>query len=212
MSMDAVRAAVVDVGVVAVIREHATASALAVARSAIAGGIRAIEVTCTTPDAPSVIRTLCNETAAMTVSIGAGSVFSIDDADRVIDAGATFVVSPTLTLDVLSHAKQRQTAAIPGGFTPTELITASLAGAPIVKLFPAGVLGPAFLRDLRATRPRLDVMPTGGIALDGVTGWIRAGAVAIGVGSALRGASDAETTTNAQRWCAAVRRAREIIA
>jgi 2-dehydro-3-deoxyphosphogluconate aldolase/(4S)-4-hydroxy-2-oxoglutarate aldolase len=106
-------------------------------------------------------------------------------ARAVIDAGAQFVVSPVFRRDVIDACHERDVAVAPGCFSPTEIFDAHEYGADIVKVFPATALGPAYLKDLRAPMPQLRLMPTGGVTLDNAGDWIRAGAVAVGVGSAL---------------------------
>ena len=105
--------------------------------------------------------------------------------NRVIDAGARFLVSPALSLEVIEAAHQRDVPILPGCFSPTEILTAWNAGADIVKLFPATALGPTYIRDLHGPLPHVKVMPTGGVSIDNAAEWIRAGAAAVSVGSAL---------------------------
>ena len=106
-------------------------------------------------------------------------------ARAVIDAGARYVVSPVFRRDVLAACHERDVPAMPGCFSPTEILDAHDAGADVVKVFPATTLGPQFIKDIRAPMPQLRLMPTGGVTLDNAGDWIRAGAVAVGVGSAL---------------------------
>ncbi|WP_420454331.1 bifunctional 4-hydroxy-2-oxoglutarate aldolase/2-dehydro-3-deoxy-phosphogluconate aldolase [Rubrivirga sp.] len=111
------------------------------------------------------------------VLVGAGSVTDVAAARTAIEAGARYVVSPVF--------KREVAAAMPGCFTPTEILTAWEAGADVVKVFPAGALGPGFIPGLSAPLPHLRLMPTGGVSLDNATEWLRAGAVAVGAGSSL---------------------------
>src|SRR5262249_9987917 len=148
------------------------------------GGIRALEVTMTVPGAVDLIRSLA-PTLPDGFVLGAGTVLDADTAVRVIDAGARFVVSPVFRRAVIAACRERGAAALPGCFTPTEILDAWDSGADIVKGFPATTLGPGFFKDLRGPLPHVKLMPTGGVTLDNAGDWIRAGAVAVGVGTAL---------------------------
>jgi len=134
--------------------------------------------------------------------------------DRVIDAGAKFVVSPVFRPAVIEACHQRDVPACPGCFSPTEILAAWELGADIVKVFPATSLGPGYIKDLRGPFPAIKVMPTGGVSRENAADWIRAGAVAIGVGSALVDAKAVAArqfdaiTANARAFTAAVRGAR----
>jgi 2-dehydro-3-deoxyphosphogluconate aldolase/(4S)-4-hydroxy-2-oxoglutarate aldolase len=132
-------------------------------------------------------------------------------ARKVIDAGAQFVVSPTLEPDVARVCQERKIHCIPGAFTPTEILEAWRTGAPLVKLFPAAGLGPGFVRDLLAPLPFLRIVPSGGVTLERVGEWIHAGAAAVSVGSALLGAPPNELSTRARAFVAEVRAARQSI-
>jgi 2-dehydro-3-deoxyphosphogluconate aldolase/(4S)-4-hydroxy-2-oxoglutarate aldolase len=138
-----------------------------------------------------------------------------DTADRVIDAGAKFLVSPVLRVPLIELARRRGVPIMPGCFSPTEILAAWEAGADIVKVFPATALGPGFLKDVHGPLPQVKLMPTGGVTVDNAGDWIRAGAVAVGVGSALLDSAAiasgdlAKITENAQRIIANVRRSRE---
>ncbi len=171
-------------GIVAVIRVkdpdkvHAIASALA------AGGVRALELTMTVPRAVDLIRELAPD-MPVGFLLGAGTVTDAATARRVIDAGATFVVGPVFRPDVIQACHERDVPAIPGCFSPTEIFTAYEAGADIIKVFPATALGPQYIKDVRAPLPQIRLMPTGGVTVENAGDWIRAGAVAVGLGSAL---------------------------
>jgi len=146
--------------------------------------------------------------------LGAGTVVDPDTARAVIEAGARFVVSPVFRPDVVTECHKRGAAAAPGCFTPTEILDAHDLGADVVKLFPATALGPQFIKDIRAPLPQLKLMPTGGVSLDNAGDWIRAGAVAVGAGSALLDARAIEEgrldviAANARRIVASVAAAR----
>jgi 2-dehydro-3-deoxyphosphogluconate aldolase/(4S)-4-hydroxy-2-oxoglutarate aldolase len=117
--------------------------------------------------------------------MGAGTVLDGPTAKACIDAGASFIVSPVLRRDVLTACRAQDVPAMPGCFSPTEILDAWESGADIVKVFPAATLGPSFLRDLHGPLPQLKLMPTGGMTVENAADWIRAGAVAVGIGSAL---------------------------
>jgi len=210
---DVVRA-IEDLGVVAVIRMRDAAKLRAVIDALAAGGVRAIEITMTVPDAVSLIRTLA-PALPPGILLGAGTVTDAATAHAVIDAGAQFVVSPVFRRDVVTACHERGVAAAPGCFTPTEILDAHDFGADVVKVFPATALGPQFIKDIRAPMPQLKLMPTGGVSLDNAGDWIRAGAVAVGAGSALVDATAIADgrldviTANAARIVASVAAARQ---
>jgi 2-dehydro-3-deoxyphosphogluconate aldolase/(4S)-4-hydroxy-2-oxoglutarate aldolase len=180
----AVTAQIEALGVVAVIRLKDPGKLRAVVDAMAEGGVRALEVTMTVPGAVDLIRALAPSLPAGFL-IGAGTVTDVATARAVIDAGATFVVGPVFRPEVIAACHERDVAAIPGCFSPTEIFAAHECGADIVKVFPATMLGPQFLKDVRAPLPQVKLMPTGGVTLDNAGDWIRAGAVAVGLGSAL---------------------------
>jgi 2-dehydro-3-deoxyphosphogluconate aldolase/(4S)-4-hydroxy-2-oxoglutarate aldolase len=208
-----VTAQIESLGVVAVIRLKDPAKLRAAVDAMAAGGVRALEVTMTVPNAVEMIRELA-PTLPEGFLLGAGTVIDAATARAVIDAGASFVVGPVLRPDVIAACHDRDVPAMPGCFSPTEILTAYECGADIVKVFPATALGPQFLRDIRAPMPQLKLMPTGGVTLDNAGDWIRAGAVAVGVGSALvdtKAIGDGRfdvITDNARRVVASVAAAR----
>lgn len=202
-----------DLGIVAVIRLQEPGKLHAVVDAIAAGGVRALEVTMTVPGAVDLIRALA-PTLPPGFLLGAGTVLDPRTAAAVIDAGAQFVVSPVFRPPVIEACHARDVAAMPGCFTPTEILAAWDAGADIVKVFPATALGPAFFKDIRGPLPQVKLMPTGGVTIENAGEWIRAGAVAVGVGTALldakaiaAGAYDV-LRTNAERIVANVRNAR----
>jgi 2-dehydro-3-deoxyphosphogluconate aldolase/(4S)-4-hydroxy-2-oxoglutarate aldolase len=205
--------AIEEVGVVAVVRLPDAARALDVASALVAGGVTAIEITMTVPDAVALIATLAR-TAPPEVIVGAGTVLDANAARAVLEAGAAFVVSPVFKPEVVAVCRKADRAVMPGCFTPTEILRAWEAGADVVKVFPATSLGPTFFSDLLAPLPGLKLMPTGGVTRDNAGAWIRAGAVAIGAGSALvdravvRDGRFADITMNARAFVAAVADAR----
>lgn len=179
-----VLAAVQDTGVVAVIRLPDAGAIRDVAHALAAGGVRAIEVTMTVPGAVPMIAQLAT-TLPEDCLVGAGTVMNVETARNVIDAGASFVVSPIFRPDVIEACQFAQVAVMPGCFSPTEIHAAWAAGADIIKVFPATALGATYFKDLRGPMPELRLMPTGGVTLENAGSWIRAGAVALGVGTAL---------------------------
>jgi len=171
-------------GVVAVIRLRDPGKVRAVADALMAGGVRVLEVTMTVPGAVELIRDLARSLPEGFL-LGAGTVTDAATAHAVIDAGAAFVVGPVFRPDVVTACHEHDVPAIPGCFSPTEILDAHDQGADIIKVFPATMLGPQFVRDVRAPLPQVKLMPTGGVTLENAGDWIRAGAVAIGIGSAL---------------------------
>lgn len=149
-------------------------------------GITTLELPLTSPGALQAI-TSTVEDVGERAWVGAGTVRTVDDARRAIDAGARFLVSPALSIPVMEHALAADVAMLPGVMTPTEIETAQAAGARIVKLFPAQTLEPSYLRHLRVPFPDLEVVPTAGVGTEDVAAWLAAGAVALGVGSPLTG-------------------------
>jgi 2-dehydro-3-deoxyphosphogluconate aldolase/(4S)-4-hydroxy-2-oxoglutarate aldolase len=217
MTTTSSRAAMVDrieqAGVVAVIRLKDPAGLRSVVDALSEGGIRALEVTMTVPGAIELIRQLA-ATLPPDCILGAGTVLDAETARRVIDAGAQFVVSPVFRLETILACHEHGAASMPGCFTPTEILNAWDGGADVVKVFPATALGPGFFKDVRGPLPQVKLMPTGGVTLDNAGEWIRAGAVAVGVGTALLdgtaiAAGDYATLkANAERIVASVRAAR----
>jgi len=214
LSRHDITAAIERLGVVAVIRLQDPARLRGVIDALAAGGIRALEVTMTVPGAIELIAEVA-PTLSADFLLGAGTVLDAGTARRAIDAGAQFVVSPVYRREVLEEAHRMERPAMPGCFSPTEILDAWNAGADIVKVFPATSLGPAFFRDVRGPLPQVKLMPTGGVSVENADEWIRAGAVAVGVGSALLDAKAiaagdyASITEKARRILANVQDARE---
>jgi 2-dehydro-3-deoxyphosphogluconate aldolase / (4S)-4-hydroxy-2-oxoglutarate aldolase len=177
-------AEVCDARAVAVVRLPSADAVHHTVDALLAGGVRAIELTLTTPGALSVLSALRGRLGAAVV-LGAGSVLSAADARAAIAAGATFVVSPVCDADVIQAAHNADVPAMVGGYTPNELLHAHRLGADVIKLFPADTLGPSYVRGVLAPMPFLRIMPTGGVTPANAGEWLRAGAVAVGVGSAL---------------------------
>ncbi len=174
----------IDTGVVAIMRAKSSDQLLAAADALLAGGLNAIEVTMTTPGALDVVRQATARYGSE-VLFGVGSVLDAETARAAILAGAAFVVCPTLKLATIELCKRYSVPVIPGGFTSTEVLTAWEAGADLVKVFPADLGGPAYIKALLAPLPQVRLVPVGGVDLDNTASFIRAGAVAVGVGSSL---------------------------
>ena len=217
MSKEARAAIVSDIeraGVVAVIRLKEPQKLRAVVDALAEGGVRALEVTMTVPGAIDLIRGLA-PTLPSGFLLGAGTVLDVETAGRVIDAGARFVVSPVFRSRLIDTCHARGVPMMPGCFTPTEILEAWDAGADVVKIFPATALGPAFFKDVHGPLPSVKLMPTGGVTLENAGDWIRAGAVAVGVGTALLDAKAiaagnyAVLRANAEKIVGNVRAARE---
>jgi len=148
------------------------------------GGVEAIEITFSVPKAPEMIA-LVKDRLGGRVLLGAGTVLDPQKASDAIAAGARYIVAPNTNFDVVRLCNERDVAVIPGAFTPSEVAAAWQGGADCVKLFPAGSLGIPYLKALRAPMPDIPIMPTGGVDVDNAVDWLRAGAVALGVGSKL---------------------------
>jgi 2-dehydro-3-deoxyphosphogluconate aldolase/(4S)-4-hydroxy-2-oxoglutarate aldolase len=200
-------------GVVAVIRMKEPDKLRAVVDALAAGGLRALEITMTVPRAIELIAEI-RPTLPAGFILGAGTVTDGDTARRAVEAGAEFLVSPVFRPEVISVGHANGVPVMPGCFTPTEILGAWEAGADVVKVFPATALGPGFLKDIRGPLPHVKLMPTGGVTIDNAGDWIRAGAVAVGVGSALLDAKAIASgvlgpiTDNARRIVDNVRAAR----
>ncbi len=201
-------------GVVAVIRMRDPEKLWGVLVALAEGGVRALEVTMTVPRAIEMIEQLAPALPEGFL-LGAGTVLDPETARLAISAGAQFVVSPVFRPDIIETCHRFDRPVLPGCFSPTEILAAWEMGADIVKLFPATPLGPEFIKDVRGPLPHVKLMPTGGVTLDNAGAWIRAGAAAVGIGSALVDAKAIEAgdlgilTNNAKRVVASVTIARE---
>jgi 2-dehydro-3-deoxyphosphogluconate aldolase/(4S)-4-hydroxy-2-oxoglutarate aldolase len=199
-----VPAGLVAGGVVAIGRRLDAGKVAAIADGLLGGGVRAFELTLNEPeaDALAAIEIVARHAEGTALSIGAGTVLSIEAAERAVAAGATFIVMPNTDPAIVAWAAERSIPAFPGAFTPTEILAAWRAGAAAVKLFPASVAGPAFIREFRGPFPDIPLVPTGGITLETAPALIRAGALAVGLGSWLTG--DGEPAGIAARGARAV--------
>ncbi|WP_375426127.1 bifunctional 4-hydroxy-2-oxoglutarate aldolase/2-dehydro-3-deoxy-phosphogluconate aldolase [uncultured Friedmanniella sp.] len=199
--------------VVAVLRAPSAAAALGATEALLAGGVRGIEITYSTPDAAEVIAEL-RRRHGNEVYLGAGTVLTSAHARESVDAGAQFLVSPGTRPELAAAMLGTGVTVLSGALTPSEVMVAVDAGVHVVKLFPASLGGPAFLRSLRGPFPDVPFVPTGGVNADNLAEWLAAGAVAVGAGSELcssaaMAAGDWETiTATARQFSAAVRAAR----
>jgi 2-dehydro-3-deoxyphosphogluconate aldolase/(4S)-4-hydroxy-2-oxoglutarate aldolase len=204
-----------EVGIVPVIRADSVAVAIRIVETLVDAGLQVAEITMTVPDALTAIEKVSGRFAGR-VLLGAGTVTDADTVTRAVNAGADFVVSPCLLPDVLAAARAANVAMLPGALTPTEILEAVRAGASLVKVFPAHAMGgPSYIRSLRGPFPDIPLVPTGGVSLETVGDYIRAGSAAVGVGSELisrdavaRGDFDAIGAL-AKRFMQAVAKARE---
>ena len=210
MSREEITDSLVAGGAIAVIRLRRPERVLPVAEALLKGGVRALEVTMTVPGAMDCIEAIARELAP-DVLPGVGSVVDPETARRAVDAGARYVLSPIFNPEVVAAAHEKGVPAIPGAFTPTEIFEAHRAGADLVKVFPADVVGMPFFKAVLAPLPFLRLIPTGGVTLTNAGDWLKAGAVAVGVGSALLDPAAIESedygrlTQNAERLMASVR-------
>lgn len=203
-----------EVGIVPVIRASSLDEALRAVDAICNAGIPIVEITMTVPDAPQVISKVLKLTGD-TILVGAGTVTSAGDARRCIDAGAQFLVSPGISVPVLTTATALDTLAIPGAFTPTEIMSALESGARAIKIFPCSSGGgPKHLKTLRGPFPHVPLIPTGGVNASNAADYIAAGAFALGAGgdlidgAALRNGDIRSTTNAAKELLAAVQAAR----
>src|SRR6266568_3314444 len=184
MSKDSQLRRVLDCGIVAVVRSPDSQQLVEVARALADGGVTVVEITMTVPDALDVVRRVRQELGERLL-LGAGTVLDAETARAVLLAGAEFIVAPTLNLDVIRLCRRYGKLVMPGAFTPTEILTAWEAGADIVKVFPADVVGPAFFKAVRGPLPQVRLMPTGGVDLTTAAAFLQAGACCLGVGGQL---------------------------
>jgi len=185
MTIDAVIHRIAEIGIIPVVRAENVKQAMAAVEAICAGGIPIFEITMTVPNAVAVIREVVREHHGKAL-VGAGTVTTPRQADECIRAGAEFIVSPGLSLPLLSVARTCAKLAIPGALTPTELMNAEDNGAKLIKIFPCGnVGGPKYLQSLKGPFPNAALIPTGGVNGSNAADYIAAGAFALGVGGDL---------------------------
>ncbi len=175
---------VLESGIVAVVRSQDSQQLVDVVKALADGGVTVVEITMSVPNALDVLKQV-RQALGDRVLLGAGTVLDPETARAVLLAGAEYIVSPTVNLDVIRLCRRYDKLVMPGAFTPTEILTAWEAGADIVKVFPAEVVGPAFFKALRGPLPQIRVMPTGGVDLTTAAAFVKAGACCLGIGSQL---------------------------
>ncbi|HLW64247.1 MAG TPA: bifunctional 4-hydroxy-2-oxoglutarate aldolase/2-dehydro-3-deoxy-phosphogluconate aldolase [Gemmataceae bacterium] len=173
-----------DAGIVAVVRSPDSRQLLEVAKALTDGGVNVMEITFTVPNALEVIRQV-QQVLGDRILLGAGTVLDPETARAAILAGTEFIVAPTLNLEVIRLCHRYDKLVLPGAFSPTEILAAWEAGADIVKVFPADVLGPAFFKAMRGPLPQIRLMPTGGVDLNSAAEFLKAGACCLGIGNQL---------------------------
>src|SRR5437870_7829382 len=175
---------VLDCGIVAVVRSQDSQQLVEVVRALAEGGVTVAEITMTVPGALDVVKQV-RAALGDRVLLGAGTILDPETARAAILAGAEYIVAPTINLEVIRLCQRYDKLVMPGAFTPTEILTAWEAGADIVKVFPADVVGPAFFKALRGPLPQIRLMPTGGVDLKSALSFLQAGACCLGVGGQL---------------------------
>ncbi|MFV8830321.1 bifunctional 4-hydroxy-2-oxoglutarate aldolase/2-dehydro-3-deoxy-phosphogluconate aldolase [Alkalihalobacterium sp. APHAB7] len=202
-------------GVVAIIRGADPKNILHIAKALHEGGIQTLEITVETPKVMTLIESVRTEYPDLIV--GAGTVLDPETARAAILAGSQFIFSPTVNEETIRLTKRYGVISIPGALTPTEILTAYEHGADVIKVFPANIYGPGYLKDVHGPLPHIPLMPTGGIDLHNVGDYIQTGAVAVGLGSALVNTKKEMTdeyfedlTQKSKSFVEAVRKAREV--
>ncbi len=175
---------VLDCGIVAVVRSPDGDQLVEVCRALADGGVTVVEITMTVPKALDVVRQV-RQALGDRLLLGAGTILDPETARAALLAGAEYLVAPALNLDVIRLCRRYDKLVMPGALTPTEILAAWEAGADIVKVFPAEVVGPAFFRAMRGPLPQIRLMPTGGVDLTTAAEFLKAGACCLGVGSHL---------------------------
>ena len=215
MTRDEAAARIREVGVVPIVRAASVKHAQQAAEAVCAGGIPIVEVTMTVPGAVDLIAQLA-KAAGQALLIGAGTVLAAQTAQRCIDAGAEFIVSPGFDPDTVKLANRLNKLMIAGALTPTEVVNAWRAGSDFIKIFPCGSVGGAkYIKALKAPLPQIPMIPTGGVNLETAADLIRAGAEALGIGAELVSAAALQSgntkiiTEAARQYVAIVRQARE---
>lgn len=214
-SKDAILSSILNIGILPVVRTESTEAAIRSIEAIYRGGIRAAEITMTVPGALRALEKVADEFGDQIV-LGAGTVLDPETARACMLAGAEFIVTPSLNLATIEIAKRYSKVITPGALTPTEILTAWEAGADLVKVFPCSAVGGAkYIKALRAPFPQIEMIPTGGVTLETVGDFLRAGAAAVAVGSELIDSAHIREgkyevfEERARRFLAAVAEARE---
>ena len=171
-------------GIVAVVRSSSSEQLVEVARALADGGVTTIEITMTVPGVLDVLRDV-RTALGDEILLGAGTVLDVESARAALLAGAEYIVAPTVDLEVIRLCRRYDKMVMPGAFTPTEILAAWQAGADVVKVFPADMGGPAYLKAIHGPMPQIRLMPTGGVDLNTAADFLRAGACCLGVGGSL---------------------------
>ncbi|MBA7520426.1 KHG/KDPG aldolase [subsurface metagenome] len=204
---------IAETGIVAVVRAENSEQALKIAEAVKAGGIQAIEITMTVPGAIDVIKELAETYIDNEILIGAGSVLDAETAHSCILVGAEYIVGPALNEEVIRLCNRYQKVVMPGAMSVTEVIKAMEVGADVVKVFPATLFGPKIIKAIKGPLPQAPLLPTGGVNIDNVAEWIKAGSFAVGVGGALtagaRRGDYKEVTETAKEFIKRIKTARE---
>lgn len=188
-----------DLGIVAVIRGKDSEEALEFSKACVEGGVNILEITFTVPNAIDVLVKLQSELGDSAL-LGAGTVLDPVTARLAIMNGAKFIVSPAFDKEVAKLCNLYQIPYMPGCMTPTEMTEAAKYGVDVIKAFPGSAFGPKFIKDVHGPLPQLNIMPTGGVSVDNVADWIKNGAYAVGVGSALVKGSKEEIIEKAKAF------------
>ena len=185
MQKEQVLAKIKDSGLVAVVRAESAQQAIRITDACIEGGVAAVEITFTVPGAHSIIEKLSHKYSSGEIIIGAGTVLDPETARIAILAGASYVVSPCLNISTVKLCNRYNIPCMPGAMTIKEIVECMECGADIVKIFPGELFGPAIIKAVKGPLPQAQMMPTGGVSVDNVSQWIKAGAVAVGAGGSL---------------------------
>lgn len=185
MDKEKVITRICDAGIVAVVRAENAEKAMRITDACIEGGVAAIELTFTVPQAHRVIEELAKKYTSDQIILGAGTVMDAETARTAILSGAEYIVSPYFNADTVKLCNRYRVPCMPGAMTIKEVVEAMEAGADIVKIFPGEVFGPKIIKAIKGPIPYAKMMPTGGVSVDNVAEWIKAGAVAVGAGGAL---------------------------
>ncbi len=203
---------IVSNGIVAVIRAESMGNGIKTIEAVKKGGIKALEITMTVPGAIDIIKDISDAYKHDDLIIGAGTVLDPETARACILAGAQYVVSPGLNIETIKLCNRYRIPVMPGVMTITEALTALEYGAEIIKVFPGSVSGPSIIKAYKGPVPQGNFMPTGGVNLENLSDWIKAGAVAVGVGSDLTKGANSENydlvTDTAKKYMKALQQAR----
>ncbi len=206
LSRPEISARIMELGLVAVIRTPTFELVAPVCEALVAGGVLALEVTMTVPDALRALREV-NARFGEKILLGAGTILNAEQGNAALDAGAQYLISPITKLELIVAAHAREKPVMLGAYTPTEAQLAHEAGADFIKIFPADRLGPGYIKNLRAPLPHLRLVPTGGVDLHTAPEFLQAGCAALGVGSSLLSAEILRT----KNWAELTRLAGEFV-